>query len=92
MDEKYIFDDIEVKMTGRTATKELRRGKTSTLYEITPIDPDSGGWRKWVHKDILYVIDNADISKPIAPKGQIINEGGYQPTKGDTLVNPPKKQ
>lgn len=57
----YVYGDIEVKLTGRYATKgrvARRQGQNSTLleiYEITPIDKDLD-WTKWVKLDELYII------------------------------------
>jgi hypothetical protein len=61
----YVFHDTEVKLTGRTADKELkttRRTKPSaeptvaTLHEITPVDSMNGSWKKWVRMAELFEI------------------------------------
>lgn len=60
----FVFQNTEVKMTGRTANKELkptRRSKTSepnvaTLYEITPVDSMNGSWKKWCRMEELFEI------------------------------------
>lgn len=62
----YVFQDTEVKLTGRTADKELkstRRGSTkdtgptiATLHEITPVDALNGSWKKWVRMLELFEI------------------------------------
>jgi len=52
----YLHDDVEVKQTGRVATKELRSGKTDERVEITPIDKMQGVWKKWVRRIELYEI------------------------------------
>ena len=60
----YVFQNTEVKLTGRTANKELkptRRTKpgeqnVATLFEITPVDPMNGTWKKWVRMEELFEI------------------------------------
>ncbi len=58
----YVYHDTEVKLTGRTAEKELkpsRRGAPNTvaiLNEITPTDPLNGSWKKWVRMIELFEI------------------------------------
>lgn len=52
----YVFDNVEVKKTGRIAHKPLRSGKIDTVVEITPIDGVFGSWKKWVSEDTLYVV------------------------------------
>jgi hypothetical protein len=60
----YVFQNTEIKLTGRTADKELkatRRTKpgtanVATLYEITPVDPLNGSWKKWVRIEELFEI------------------------------------
>lgn len=52
--ENYVFENIEVKLTGRQANRKGRR-KDSILVEITPVDPDVT-WKKWVNPDVLYKI------------------------------------
>ena len=58
----YVFGDLEVKLTGREAKKELEaRGRRSepkvyVLHEITPADIEEGSWKKWVKITDLYEI------------------------------------
>lgn len=61
----YIFNDTEVKLTGRIAekaipvivrNKENKKPKISTLYEITPLDKELGSWKKWIRLVDLYEI------------------------------------
>jgi len=55
---KYLHDDVEVVLTGRTATRKLRRqGKTDEKVEIKPTNPLQGSWTKWVRMSDLYTID-----------------------------------
>lgn len=59
---KYVYDNVEVVMTGRTAKKERRTttrrtaAAPSVLYEITPANLESGSWKKWVKMSDLYEI------------------------------------
>ncbi len=60
-DISYVHNDTEVKLTGRTAERQIKgaRGKAGTsvmLHEITPVDIESGSWRKWVRMIDLYEI------------------------------------
>jgi hypothetical protein len=55
----YVYDGIEVRKTGRTASKEsptLRGKRFVTLIEITPVGDDVG-WKKWVDENSLYVVE-----------------------------------
>lgn len=62
----FVFNNTEVKLTGRTANKELkstRRGAkananptVAVLFEITPIDQLNGSWKKWVKMAELFEI------------------------------------
>ena len=52
----YLHEDVEVRMTGRTATRELRKNKVDRRVEITPVDKMQGGWKKWVRPTDLYKI------------------------------------
>lgn len=53
---KYVMQDVEVKLTGRKATKPGIGGKVSELVEVTPVDEDHGTWKKWVSIKTLYLI------------------------------------
>lgn len=53
----FVYENTEVVMTGRKATKELRSGKEEILYEITPISKITGSWCKWVTVNNLYVVN-----------------------------------
>jgi len=62
----YVFDNLEVKLTGRTAFKEPKsqagrrrfrpNEQTEILHEITPADQELGSWKKWVPLAELYKI------------------------------------
>lgn len=69
----YIHENIEVKLTGRTASKkgrEKRKRRTDgdntapvakkLLHEVTPADKDIGEWKKWVDLETLFTIDDED--------------------------------
>lgn len=62
LDKTYIYTDIEVKLTGRCATKPkiMTRGTATkqpdvVLYEIAPVDKDMD-WTKWVKISDMYII------------------------------------
>jgi hypothetical protein len=60
VEQTYVHDGVEVKKTGRTATRSLGipgRGETkSTLVEIAPVDDDLS-WKKWVDPKALFVVE-----------------------------------
>lgn len=64
-DTTYIYDNIEVKKTGRIAQKKQKQKTTRSnrtpiiedvVFEITPSDPENGHWKKWVKDTDLYII------------------------------------
>ena len=62
LDKTYIYTDIEVKLTGRCATKQKTASRHSVtkqldvvLYEIAPVDKDMD-WTKWVKISDMYII------------------------------------
>ena len=55
MDETFVYEDCEIKLTGRKAVKQALKDKTFELVEITPID-GINDWRKWVREIDLYKI------------------------------------
>jgi len=55
-DQTYLFEDVEVRKTGREATKKLRNDKIDIRFEITPVDKMQGIWTKWVRTVDLYEI------------------------------------
>ena len=61
MDKKsYIYDSVEVMLTGRKASKKVKRRRridTETLYEVTPCNIEVGTWKRWVKPEELYVIE-----------------------------------
>ena len=58
----YLHNGVEVKLTGRTAFKDVgkegsRRGiRQDIQHEVTPAEPDNGGWTAWVRLADLYEI------------------------------------
>jgi hypothetical protein len=55
----YVHDAIEVKKTGRTASKPApgAGNRKIELVEITPADEYDGTWKKWVNPAALFVIN-----------------------------------
>jgi len=53
----YVYNDVEVKLTGRKASKPGIGGKRSELHEITPADENNGDWKKWVPMQALFQIE-----------------------------------
>ncbi len=62
----YVYDGIEVELTGRTAVRKNTNIKVivasteqqQTLHEITPFDTNvHGDWKKWVPMSTLYIIE-----------------------------------
>ena len=56
----YVYDNIEVKCTGKTASRKLRSGKDEVIHEVTPVSQQIGSWRKWVALDTLFVVTEDD--------------------------------
>lgn len=56
MEETFVHGEIEVKKTGRTASKPAPGGKMMTLAEITPVNEYDGLWKKWVNPQSLFTI------------------------------------
>jgi len=52
----YVFDNVEVKKTGRNAQRKLKSGKVEELFEITPVNENVGTWKKWVHEAELFAV------------------------------------
>lgn len=52
----YVYENVEVRKTGRKAERKLKSGKNDTVVEITPVDSITGSWRKWVSEDILFEV------------------------------------
>lgn len=54
----YVYDNCEVRLTGRTAARPLSSGKVDMLYEITPYHASTGQWKKWIQKEHMYQIQD----------------------------------
>jgi len=52
----YVYESIEVKLTGRSAIRTLKNKKVDTRVEITPASSEEGSWKKWVRQLELYEI------------------------------------
>jgi len=57
----YVYDNVEVSKTGRTASKTLASGKEDVLFEITPVHQTTGMWKKWVRESDLFLIKITNI-------------------------------
>lgn len=53
----FVFENIEVIMTGRKASRVLSSNKCETLVEITPKNDKDGLWHKWVPERVLFVVE-----------------------------------
>lgn len=53
----FVYEDVAVVLTGRTAGRSLRSQKIDTLLEITPQDQEQGSWKKWVREVELFTIN-----------------------------------
>lgn len=60
--QQYIFDDTEVRLTGRHASRNCGR-TTEHIVEITPASIDDGTWKRWVRPTELYVISDVPINQ-----------------------------
>jgi hypothetical protein len=55
-EQTYVYENVEVVKTGRTAKKTLNSGKVDILFEITPKNTDIGAWKKWVREADLFEV------------------------------------
>lgn len=55
----YVYDGVEVVLTGRKAKKpsNVAKGTMLTLYEVEPLDKESIQWKKWVSTRDIYTIE-----------------------------------
>jgi hypothetical protein len=64
MSETFVFNESEVRKTGRIATKPMLGNKVLTLVEITPINEFDGTWKKFVSESaLLTIIDTTEVKK-----------------------------
>ena len=54
--ETYVYEQTEVRKTGRLAHRKLTSGKLDVKHEITPVDSSIGTWKKWVGDQDLLVV------------------------------------
>jgi len=52
----FVFEDCEVRLTGRRATKQLKSGKVDEVVEITPVSNITGTWKRWVRREELFAV------------------------------------
>lgn len=56
----YVLDDVEVRLTGRKAERQMpgpSGPRTTSIFEITPVDQDThGDWKKWVPMSTLFEV------------------------------------
>jgi hypothetical protein len=57
MMQTFILQDLEVRLTGRTASRKGPGLKVQELVEVTPVDEDQGSWKKWVPRATLFEIN-----------------------------------
>lgn len=55
-DKTYVYEGIEVRKTGKTASKQLSSGRTDELVEVTPVDKMQGSWHKWARPTDLFEV------------------------------------
>jgi len=53
----WLFDNIEVVLTGRKANRKLKNDKVDERIEIQPAAEEEGTWKKWVRQSDLYEIE-----------------------------------
>lgn len=58
VEKQYVFENLEVKKTGRVAVRQLASAskRTIELVEITPVHENDGSWTKWVSESSLFLI------------------------------------
>ena len=67
LDQKYVHNNIEVKLTGRVAIKRKQSGRNagkiiSKKVEITPANENDGTFKMWVSMSDLHEIYDEDIN------------------------------
>lgn len=56
-EQTYVHGEIEVKRTGREASKDMPGGRQKmVVVEITPVNEYDGTWKKWVNPSTLFSI------------------------------------
>jgi len=54
----FVYENVEVRKTGRTASRTLQSGKAEIVVEITPKNDKDGLWHKWVPERVLFVVED----------------------------------
>jgi len=57
LSETYVHGEVEVRKTGREASRPLPGGKSQVLVEITPVNDYDGTWKKWVNPATLFKVE-----------------------------------
>ncbi len=52
----YVFDNTEVRKTGRVAKRTLKSNNVDIQIEVTPVHMTSGAWKKWTRENELFEI------------------------------------
>lgn len=52
----YVYEQVEVRKTGRKAERKLKSGRVDSVIEITPTDSTYGTWKKWVTEETLFEV------------------------------------
>jgi len=52
----YVYQGLEVELTGRKAQRKTRSGKMNEVVEVKPTDPENGSFLKWVSMSDLFEI------------------------------------
>jgi hypothetical protein len=63
-DKTFVFDNVEVKLTGRIAEKVIKlstKELKDILIEVQPVDSTGPQWKKWVKKVDLYEISDIRV-------------------------------
>lgn len=56
----FVYEGVEVKKTGRKASRQGTGSRTVEMVEITPVNDYDGTWKKWVAPGALFIILEAD--------------------------------
>lgn len=58
----YVFEGVEVKLTGRVAKKPSTMNANVTLiqYEVHPADDEAVQWKKWAKEADLFIIEETE--------------------------------
>lgn len=63
LNQTYLFNNVEVKLTGRYTSKIRTRNRQDVqiiVYEVQPVDEFNGDWKKWAAEDELLEIQNME--------------------------------